>query len=61
MYLDQPPRLIETSVFASMPEAFRRKGVSTAWADANRPGVPTDSFLEGPSFDRHGNLYVVDI
>lgn len=61
MYLDQPPRLIETRVFASMPEAFRRKGVSTAWADANRPGVPTDSFLEGPSFDRHGNLYVVDI
>jgi gluconolactonase len=24
-------------------------------------GAPTDSFLEGPSFDREGNLYVTDI
>ncbi|MFX7784682.1 SMP-30/gluconolactonase/LRE family protein, partial [Acinetobacter baumannii] len=31
------------------------------WADANRPGLPTDSFIEGPSFDKDGTLYVVDI
>lgn len=61
MYLDQPPHLIETKVFATMPEAFRRRGVATAWADANRAGAPVDCFLEGPAFDRHGNLYVVDI
>ncbi len=61
MYLETPPRLIETRVFSSMPEAFRRKGVRTEWADANRPGHPTDSFIEGPSFDAGGNLYVVDI
>src|ERR1700680_181663 len=36
MYLDGPPRVIETRVFATMPEKFRRKGVQTAWADANR-------------------------
>ncbi len=61
MYLDAPPRLIETKVFSAMPEHFRRKGVRTDWADANRPGQPTDCFIEGPSFDADGNLYIVDI
>jgi gluconolactonase len=61
MYLDAPPRLIETRVFSAMPDHFRRKGVRTGWADANRPGQPTDCFIEGPSFDADGNLYVVDI
>ena len=54
MYLDAPPRLIETTVFSAMPEEFRRKGVRTDWADANRPGQPTDCFIEGPSFDASG-------
>jgi gluconolactonase len=61
MYLETPPRLIETKVFSAMPDNFRRKGVATEWADANRPGNPTDCFIEGPSFDRDGNLYIVDI
>jgi gluconolactonase len=61
MYLDAPPRLIETKVFSAMPEAFRRKGVATDWAAANRPGQPTDCFIEGPSFDAEGHLYIVDI
>jgi gluconolactonase len=61
MYLETPPRLIETKVFSAMPDNFRRKGVVTEWADANRPGQPTDCFIEGPSFDRDGNLYIVDI
>ena len=43
-----------------MPDEFRRK-VSTEWADANRPGAMTDCFIEGPSFDASGNLYIVDI
>jgi len=64
-YLETPPRLIETHVFSTMPVAFRRKGVATSWADANRPGQETDkdpdSFIEGPSFGAEGNLYVVDI
>ena len=51
MYLDAPPRLIGTEVFSAMPEAYRRKGARTDWADANRPGQPTDCFIEGPSFD----------
>jgi gluconolactonase len=61
MYLETPPKLIETRIFSAMPENFRRKGVTTDWADANRPGNPTDSFIEGPSFDAAGNLYIVDI
>ncbi len=61
MYLDAPPRLIETKVFSAMPDAFRRKGAHTDWADANRRGQPTDCFIEGPSFDADGNLYIVDI
>jgi gluconolactonase len=61
MYLDQPPLLIETKVFSAVPDQFRRKGVRSTWADANRPGQPTDCFIEGPSFDADGNLYIVDI
>src|SRR6201985_2008654 len=61
MYLETPPKLIETTIFSAMPDNFRRKGVATEWADANRPGAPTDCFIEGPSFDKDGNLYIVDI
>ena len=61
LYLETPPKLIATKIFSAMPENFRRKGAATEWADANRPGHPTDCFIEGPSFDAQGNLYIVDI
>jgi gluconolactonase len=61
MYLDTPPKLIQAETFSAMPDSFRRKGEATSWAEANRPGVATDSFIEGPSFDADGNLYIVDI
>ena len=54
MYLETPPRLIATQIFSAMPAEFRRN-VRSDWADANRPGAPTDSFIEGPSFDADGN------
>jgi gluconolactonase len=60
MYLETPPRLIPTQVFSAMPAEFRRN-VRSDWADANRPGAPTDCFIEGPSFDASGSLYIVDI
>jgi gluconolactonase len=60
MYLETPPKLISTEVFSAMPAEFRRP-VRTEWADANRPGATTDCFIEGPSFDADGNLYIVDI
>jgi gluconolactonase len=61
MYLETPPKLIATRIFSAMPDNFRRKGALTEWADANRPGQSVDCFIEGPSFDAHGNLYIVDI
>jgi len=55
-----PPHVLHARVLTRLPDSFRRKR-RTEWADANRPGHEIDSFLEGPSFDRDGNLYVVDI
>jgi gluconolactonase len=53
-----PPQRIPTTVFARVPEALHPR---TDWADANRGGLAVDCFLEGPSFDRAGNLWVTDI
>lgn len=61
MVLLQAPQVRDTEVFTRLPERYRRTGVRSAWADANRGGQPTDSFLEGPVFDAAGNLYVTDI
>jgi gluconolactonase len=54
------PRVVDARVLTRLPDSFRQKK-RTAWADANKPGHEIDSFLEGPSFDRLGNLYVTDI
>ena len=50
----------EARRFTALPARFRKKQ-RTAWSDPNRQGAPVDSFLEGPSFDRQGNLWCVDI
>lgn len=55
-----PPTVIEARVLSRVPDALRRP-VRSAWADANKPGHVVDCFLEGPCFDRAGNLYVTDI
>ncbi|WP_372018853.1 SMP-30/gluconolactonase/LRE family protein [Tistrella mobilis] len=55
-----PPAEIRAEVFTSLPAGFRAARPS-AWADANKGGEPIDSFLEGPSFDREGRLWVTDI
>ncbi len=60
MFLLQAPEVRDLDVFTTMPEHFRRRERSE-WADANRGGTITDSFLEGPVFDDAGNLYVSDI
>lgn len=54
-----PPDL-HTEVFARLPDALRIDGRHTAWSRA-RGGPPLHSFLEGPSFDREGRLYCVDV
>jgi gluconolactonase len=55
-----PPQVIEARILTRLPDPFRKKR-RTDWCDANKPGHEIDSFLEGPSFDRAGNLYVTDI
>ncbi len=55
-----PPQVIEARVLTRLPDSFRKKR-RTEWSDANKPGHEVDSFLEGPSFDREGNLFVTDI
>ena len=56
----QPPEIIEARVLTRLPDAFRTPR-RTDWVDANKPGHVMDSFLEGPAFDRAGNLYLTDI
>jgi gluconolactonase len=54
------PPDIETEVFARLPDELRIVATATPWSKA-RGGPPLHSFLEGPSFDREGNLYCVDV
>jgi gluconolactonase len=61
MSLYPPPQIVETEVFAEVPGKYRKEGVRSPWSIANNKGETIHSFIEGPSFDRDGNLYVVDI
>ncbi|MDM0072124.1 SMP-30/gluconolactonase/LRE family protein [Variovorax sp. J31P207] len=54
------PETIDASLFTTLPAHFRVAETST-WSLANMGGRAIDSFLEGPSFDRNGQLHVVDI
>ncbi len=56
----KPLELIETEVFMSMPAKYRKKSHST-WSRPNRQGNEIECFIEGPSFDRDGNLWFIDI
>src|SRR3546814_12070551 len=56
----EPPQIVQARVLAPLPEALRLRRASD-WAAANKPGQTVDSFLEGPAFDRAGNLYLTDI
>lgn len=60
MSLYAPPRDLPTRVFTTLPDVFWKDGDSD-WVRANKPGQRVKSFLEGPSFDLQGNLYVTDI
>lgn len=61
MLMLQNPLIRPLELFSAMPEKFRQTGVRSEWADVNQGGRLADSFLEGPVFDTHGNLYVTDI
>jgi gluconolactonase len=57
--LFQPPARIKSEVFARLPESLRIRNRRSAWSFGREGEL--HSFLEGPSFDRAGNLYLVDI
>ena len=54
-------KTIETEVFAELPARLRKSGTPPERLAAGKSATPMGSFLEGPSFDREGNLYVVDL
>ena len=56
-----PPTTMVAEVFAKIPDSFSRAGHPSQWVDMQLHGTPTASFLEGPAFDRDGNLWVTDI
>jgi gluconolactonase len=55
-----PPKIIETSVFARLPEEFKTADENNEWAAGQPPGLPSRSLLEGPSFDKNGDFWCVD-
>ena len=61
MSLFPPPQEVETTVAYELPDSLRRKDTYSEWGQNNQFGGRPDSFIEGTSFDRDGNLWVVDI
>jgi len=54
-----PPEILAPEVFARLPESLHQTDRPSQWlADRH---VKMHSFLEGPSFDRDGNLWCVDL
>lgn len=61
MSLYPPPEQRQLELWSRLPDQYRHRDLVPAWAQANKAGQPADSFLEGPSFDTAGNLWVTDI
>jgi gluconolactonase len=56
------PPSVKAEIFARIPDKFRKAGqLSVERLTAGKGTLSTDCFIEGPSFDRQGNLYIVDI
>ena len=53
--------LIQSEVFAEVPQRLRKSGTPPERLAAGKGATPAGCFLEGPAFDRAGNLYVVDL
>ncbi len=59
--LFNPPKIVQTTVFARLPEELKSAGPDNDWVARQPLGTPAGSLLEGPSFDRKGNFWCVDI
>jgi len=55
-----PPQDIPLQLFARVPPHLDKSDTVT-WMARRRPGMKLPAFLEGPAFDRAGNLLMVDI
>jgi gluconolactonase len=56
-----PPQEIDAQPFARLPEALHYRGEPNIWVRTTRPGMRLHSFLEGPCFDKQGDLWLVDV
>lgn len=56
-----PPSETVGEIFSAVPDEFRRPKARSEWGDANKPGQSVPCFIEGPVFDKAGNLYLTDI
>ena len=54
------PPAVTAEIHTELPEALRCRGRSSDWLYARGDGT-AHTFLEGPSFDRQGNLWLTDI
>ena len=55
------PAEITTRVFAQLPDEYMSARPENEWVRGQPAGSPARSVIEGPSFDREGNLWCVDI
>ncbi|MBT5033043.1 MAG: SMP-30/gluconolactonase/LRE family protein [Rhodospirillaceae bacterium] len=56
-----PPPEVTAEVFARLPDELAGDPSTSEWAKVQHAGKNIPAFFEGPSFDRDGNLYIVDI
>lgn len=54
------PPLLQTRIHTKLPASLRVPERYSSWVE-HRGAGPLHSFLEGPSFDREGNFYCVDV
>ena len=57
----KPPADVPTKLFARLPDELRNATAENEWVKFQPGGSPATSLLEGPSFDREGNLWCVDL
>lgn len=56
-----PPPITEAQPFAKLPDNLLPQEPSPDWVKGQPAGTPARTVLEGPSFDRDGNFFCVDI
>ncbi|OLL31225.1 gluconolactonase [Burkholderia sp. SRS-W-2-2016] len=55
------PEKLKAEVFTRIPEKFHMKDRHCDWTRTQLHGAHANLFIEGPSFDRDGNLWITDI